>query len=183
MAGIQKAFLKQARTRWQREFPILRPVHLIEVPQPNKGTNFICDRYFLERGRTYFICFDFIPKRFGEFTIGVTVSDSLTRSILEHGTGEPSPTAIGMYAIGPFIGAPSRRWALIDHNAQADEFFRSLGVEPVGFAGMRDPYTWYPSSFGAPQEQIFDAALDDVNGVLRQQVFPKLQIEYENPSG
>jgi hypothetical protein len=130
MAGIQKSFLSRVRTRWQRELPFLKPVHLSEVPQLNKGTNFLCDHYFAERGRAYFIQFDFSPKRFGEFTIGATVSDSLTRSILEHGMGDPSPTAIGMYAIGPFIGAQTRRWALIDHNAQGDELFRSLGVEP-----------------------------------------------------
>src|SRR4051794_10448562 len=103
MAGIQGTFLKRVRARWQREFPFLKPVHLIEVPQLNKGTNFICDRYLPERGRAYFIHFDFSQKRFGEFSIGVTVSDSLTRSIMEHAMGAPSPTALGMYAIGPFI--------------------------------------------------------------------------------
>jgi hypothetical protein len=88
-----------------------------------------------------------------------------------------------MYAIGPFIRAQARRWALIDHNAQTDELFRSLGVEPVGLAGMRSRSTWYPPSFQVPQDQIIDAALDDVNTVLRRHVFPRLQIEYEKLSG
>jgi hypothetical protein len=183
MAGIQKAFLSRVRTDWQREFPFLRPVHLIEVPQLNKGTNFICDHYFPERGRAYFIQFNFSQKRFGEFSFGVTVSDSLTRSILEHGAGAPSPTALGRYAIGPFSGAQTRRWALIDHGAQADEFDRSLGLEPVGFAGMRSSNTWYPPSFAVPQEEVFDSVLQDVNSVLRQHVFPKLHIDYEKLSG
>ena len=183
MAGIQKSFLSRARTRWQREFAFLKQVHLNEVPQLNKGTNFLCDHYFAERGRAYFFQFDFSPKRLGEFTIGATVSDSLTRSILEHGMGAPSPTALGMYSIGSFIGAQTRRWALIDNNAQGDELFRSLGVEPVGLAGKRSRNTWYPPSFEVPQEQIIDSAIEDINIVLKQYVFPKLQIEYEKLQG
>jgi len=183
MAGIQKAFLRRVAHRWEGEFPFLKPAHLVEVPQLNKGSNFLCDHYFPERGRAYFLHFNFSQKRVGEFSIGVTVSDSLTRSIREHGTGAPSPTALGMYAIGLFIGRQTRRWALIDHNAQADELFHSMGVEPVGFAGMRSRNTWCPPSFDVPQDQIINAALDDVNTVLRQEVFPKLQVEYEKLSG
>ncbi len=180
MPGIQKAFLKRVASRWSRELPFFKPVHLIEVPQLNKGSNFICDHYFPQRGRAYFIQFNFSPKRIGEFTIDITVSNSVTRSILDHAWGTPSPTDIGMYAIGKFIGVQTRRWALIDHGAQADEFDRSLGLEPMGFANMRSRNTWFPPSFAVPQEQIFDSVLDDVNSVLKEHVLPKLQIEHKS---
>lgn len=182
MAGIQKAFLKRVASRWRKDFPFLKPAHLIEVPQLNKGSNFLCDHYFPERGRAYFLHFDFSQKRVGEFSIGVTVSDSVVRSILEHGTSAPSATAIGMYGIGPFIGAQTRRWALIDHGAEADALWRSLGQEPMGFATMRNRSTWYPQSFAIPQEDLFDCVIENVNSVLKQHVFPKLQIEYEKLS-
>lgn len=183
MAGIQKAFLKTVANRWQSEFPFLKPVHLVEVPQLNKGSNFLCDHYFPERGRAYFLHFIFSQKRVGEFSLGFTISDSVARSILEHATGEPSATAIGMYGLGRFIGVQTRRWALIDHNAQADDLDRSLGLEPLGLAGRRMPHTYYPPSFGVPQGEIFDSVLGDVNAVLKQHVFPKLQIEYEKLTG
>jgi hypothetical protein len=51
--------------------------------------------------------------------------------------------------------------------------------EPMGFANMRSPNTWFPPSFAVPQEQIFDSVSDDINSVLKEHVFPKLQIEHE----
>jgi hypothetical protein len=100
---------------------------------------------------------------------------------LEHANGDPSATAIGMYGIGRFIGAQTRRWALIDHNAQADELDRSLGLEPL--ERRRMPHTFYPPSFNVPQEEIFDSVLGDINAVLKKHVFPKLQIEHEKLTG
>jgi hypothetical protein len=179
MSGVQKAYLKSVASRWQREFPFLKPVHLIEVPQLDKGSNFLCDRYFPERGRAYFLQFNFGQKRIGEFSIGVTVSDSVTRSVLEHGTETPSAKALGMYGIGSFIGTQTQRWALIDHGAEADALWRSLGHEPMGFAAMRSRCTWYPRSFAIPQEELFALVIENVNSVLKQHVFPKLEIEYE----
>jgi hypothetical protein len=179
MPSPQKPFLKRVRDVWRREFPFLKSVDLAEIPALPKGCRFVCDNYFAERGRVYFIFFDFSLRRIGEFSLVITVSDSATRCIREHGLDSPSAYALGMYSVGPFIGAQRRTWALVDVDAQSDEIFRSLGQEPVGFARTRSRFTWYPSSFGLPQEQIFDEALADVRAVLVEHVFPKLQIEYE----
>jgi hypothetical protein len=176
MSGIQKLFLKRVRSTWQRDFPFLMPVNLQEIPLVQKGSTFVCADFFAERGRAYFIRIDFSQKRHGEFSLGITVSDSLTRSIREHGLETPSPSALGMYAIGQFVPAQTRRWALIDRDAEVDEFFRSLGQEPVGLAQMRSAYCWYPPSFELPQSEIFDGAISDVGAVLKEHVFPKLEI-------
>jgi hypothetical protein len=179
MPSPQKPFLKRVRDVWRREFPFLKPVDLAEIPALPKGCRFLCDDYFTERERAYFIFFDFSLRRIGEFSLGITVSDSVTRCIREHGLDTPSAYALGMYSVGQFIGAQTRRWALVDVDAQVDALFRSLGQQPVGFAQTRSRFTWYPSSFELPPEQIFDEALADVRAVLVEHVFPKLQIEYE----
>ena len=179
MPGIQKAFLSRARDVWRRDFPFLKPIDLPEIPRLPKGCRFFCDDYFAKRGTAYFIFFDFSLRRIGEFSLGITVSDSLTRSIREHGLDSPSPHGLGMYSIGQFMGVRARDWALADVDAQVDALFQSLGQQPVGFAQTRSPHTWYPTSFEVPQVEIFDAALADISGILKEHVFPKLQIEYE----
>jgi hypothetical protein len=179
MPSPQKPFLKRVRDVWKREFPFLKPVDLAEIPALPKGCTFRCDDYFAERGRAYFILFDFSLRRLGEFSLGISVSDSVTRCIREHGLDTPSAYALGMYSVGQFIGAQTRTWALGDVDAKVDAIFRSLGQEPVGFAQIRSPFTWYPSSFELRQEQIFDEALADVRTILIEHVFPKLQIKYE----
>ena len=179
MPSIQKQFLKRAREVWQREFPFLKPVDLAEIPHLPKGCRFLCDDYFSERGRAYFIFFDFSLRRIGEFSLGITVSDSVTRSIREPGIDAPSPDALGMYSIGQFMGIQMRDWALADIDAQVDALFLSLGQQPVGFAQTRSRYRWYPTSFELPQLEIFDGALADVSAILKEHVFPKLQIDYE----
>lgn len=179
MPSIRKLFLKRARELWRCEFPFLKPVDLEEIPQLPKGCRFLCDDYFAERGRAYFIFFDFGLRRIGEFSLGITVSDSVTRCIREHGLDTPSPHSLGMYSVGQFMGAQRRDWALADVDGQVDAVFRSLGQQPVGFARTRSPYRWYPASFESPKMEIFDAALADVSATLKEYVFPKLQIEYE----
>jgi hypothetical protein len=177
MPSIQKLFLKRAREVWQRKFAFLKPVDLVEIPQLPKGSRFLCDDYFAERGRVYFIFFNFSLRRIGEFSLGITVSDSVTRCIREHGVDAPSSHSLGMYSVGQFMGVQTRNWALADVDGQVDAVFRSLGQQPV--AHTRSRYTWYPASFELPQVEIFDAALADVDTILREYVFPKLQIEYE----
>lgn len=179
MPSIQKLFLKRAREVWQREFPFLKPVDLAEIPQLPKGCRYLCDDYFAERGRAYFIFFDFSLRRIGEFSLGITVSDSVTRCIREHGLAVPSSSALGMYSVSQFMGIQRRDWALADVDAQVDAFFQSLGQQPVGFAQKRSRYRWYPTSFELPQVEIFDAALADISAILKEHVFPKLQMEYE----
>ncbi len=179
MPSIQKAFLSRTRDVWRRDFPFLKPVDLSEIPQLPKGCRFLFDDYFAERGRAYFIFFDFSLRRIGEFSLGITVSDSVTRSIREHGLDSPSPHSLGMYSIGQFMGIQTRDWALADVDAQVDALFQSLGQQPVGFAQTRSRYRWYPTSFELPQVEIFDAALADVSAILKEHVFPKLEIEYE----
>lgn len=179
MPSPQKPFLKRARDVWRREFPFLKPVDLAEIPSFPKGCKFLCEDYLAERDRAYFIFFNFSLRRIGEFSLGITVSDSVTRCIREYGFDAPSACALGMYGVGQFIDAPTRNWALADVDAQVDALFRSLGQDSVGFAQTRSRFTWYPSSFELPQEQIFDEALSDVRAVLIEHVFPKLKIEYE----
>ena len=176
MPSIQKTFLKRVTEVWRIDFPFLKRVDLTEVPSVPKGSNFICDEYFRKRDRAYFIRFDFSQKRVGEFTIGITVSDSLTRSIREHGLESPSSSALGMFSIGQFLPVQSRTWALRDINAEVDQLFQSLGQEPVGFGKIRSTLTWYPSSFDLPQKEIVDAAIADVGATLKKHVFPKLEI-------
>ncbi|MBL9175357.1 MAG: hypothetical protein JNL10_17585 [Verrucomicrobiales bacterium] len=179
MPSIQKLFLKRAREVWQREFPFLKPVDLAEIPQLPKGCRFLCDDYFAERGRAYFIFFDFSLRRIGEFSLGITVSDSVTRCIRDYSLDAPSSHALGMYSVGQFMGVQMRDWAIADVDGQVDALFRSLGQQPVGFAQTRSRHRWYPTSFELPQLEIFDAALADVSATLKEYVFPKLQIEYE----
>lgn len=179
MPSLQKSFLKRVRDVWRIEFPFLKLVDLVEIPHLPKGCTFLCDDYFAERSKAYFVFFDFNLRRIGEFSLGITVSDSLTRSIRDPALGAPSPFELGTYGIGQFINAQTRTWALVDVDAQVDALFRSLGQEPVGLTEMRSRYTWYPSSFNLSQAHIFDAAIADVSTLLTKHVFPKLQIVYE----
>lgn len=179
MPSIQKLFLKRAREVWRREFPFLKPVDLAEIPPLPKGCRFLCDDYLAKRGRAYFVLFDFSLRRIGEFSVGITVSDSVTRSIREPGLAAPSPDALGIYSISQFMGIQKRDWALVDVDAQIDALCQSLGQQPVGLTQTRSRYRWYPTSFELPQLEIIDDALADVSGILKEHVFPKLQIEYE----
>src|SRR5215831_18453170 len=120
MTSPQKPFLKRVRDVWRHEFAFLKPVDLAEIPPLPKGCRFLCDRYLAKRGRAYFIFFDFSLRRVGEFSLGITVSDSVTRCIREHGLDAPSAYGLGMYSVGQFIGTQTRTWALIDVDAQVD---------------------------------------------------------------
>jgi hypothetical protein len=176
MASIQKRFLKQVREAWRRDYPFLKPVNLVEVPRLPNGANFLCDRYFSERGRAYFIWFDFPQKRFGEFHLGISVTDTLTQSIRDHGLAKPTPTALGIYDVVQF-GSPKRTWALVDIEAESDKFFQSLGMDTSDLALPRSQSTWFPQSYEVPEAQIFDEAITDVAATLAKYVFPALQIK------
>lgn len=125
--GIPKAFLRRVAHSWRSTFPFLQLVELDEIPRLPRGSNSACLDFMTQRKRAYFIQFDFCLGRRGEFSLAVTVSDDPRKSVRAPSLVAPSPTAVGSYGIGQFIGEPIRRWALVDLNAELDEFTRSLG--------------------------------------------------------
>jgi len=102
-AQYSKAFLRRVREVWRLDFPFLKPVDLSEIPLVPKGCRFLCDDYFAERGRAYFIIFDFCPRRIGEFSLSITVSDSITAPFVSM-AWTPFLRRTRMYSIGQFMG-------------------------------------------------------------------------------
>ena len=179
MGKEQKLFLKKVRETWKTEFPFLKPVDLDETPKLPKGCNFRCDDYASTRGVFYFVAFDFSQRRVGEFSLGVTVSGSAGKSVLDPSADyRPTPTNIGSYSMGVFLGRQSFRWDLVDVDAKTNAILISLGGEPI--ASHVSENTWKPSSYALPFEQIADEAIRDVNDKLRRFVFPKLEIATGN---
>ena len=179
MAKEQKLFLKRVREAWKTEFPFLKPVDLDEVPKQPKGSNFRCDDYFAARGICYFVSFDFSQRRQGEFQVGIAVSPSCEKSVLDFPEDyPPTPTNIGIYTLAKFLNRQSFRWDLVDVDAKTNAILVSLGGEPI--ASQVSENTWKPSSYALPFEQIADEAIRDVNDKLRRFVFPKLEIATTN---
>jgi len=183
MGKEQKLFLRQVREAWKTEFPFLKLVDLEETPKTPKGCNFRCDDYFSRRGVCYFVTFDFSQRRQGEFSIGITVSPSPEKSVLnppEHYV--PTPTNIGSYNMAVFLNRPSFRWDLVDVDAKTNAILSSLGGMPIATPAHVAANVWKPSSYASPFEQIAAEAIRDVNDKLRRFVFPKLDIALEvNP--
>ena len=172
MAGEQKLFIKRIGASWRREFPFLKPVDLDEVPRLAKGCNFICDDYGKTKGRYYFVHVDFSPKRRGEFSIGVVVSPSPGRSMLDPAmVDHPTCTSIGSFAIWKFMRRSHFVWALVDLDAES--------IALLGFSSglPKSPNVWRPTTYDQPIEKICDEAIAHVNQTLRTQVFPVLQID------
>ncbi len=106
--------------------------------------------------------------------LGVVVSDDPARPIRDPAVGEVSPTTVGGFSVAAFFGE-NRRWALVDVDANVMKSIGTLGTQSLVLP--RSPFTWYPKAFEAPEDQVFDSALWDVEEVLTSSVFPKLQID------
>jgi hypothetical protein len=177
MGKEQKNFLKKVREAWSTEFPFLKPVDLDEVPRQPKGSNFRCDDYFSMRRVCYFVSFDFSQRRQGEFLVGITVSPSREKSLLNPPEDyTPAPTNVGTYNLAKFLNRQSFRWDLVDVDAKTNATLVSLGVAPIPTLGYVAANVWKPSSYGLAFEQIADEAICDVSDKLRRFVFPKLEI-------
>lgn len=169
------------REAWKTQFPFLKPVDLDETPKLPKGCNFRCDDYASSRSVFYFVTFDFSQQRQGEFSIGVTVSSSAKKSVLNPPADyRPTPTNIGSYNIAAFLGQPAFRWDFVDVDAKTNATLASLGGTPIPTPSHVAANTWKPSSYALPFTQIADEAIRDVNDKLRRFVFPKLEIASGN---
>jgi hypothetical protein len=181
MSNGRKQFLRVLRETWKTEFPFLKSVDINETPKIAKGCNFRCDDYFTTRGVYYFITFDFSQRRQGEFSLGVTGSDSAEKSVLDlPDSYVPSPTNVGSYSVAVFLNCQSFRWDLVDVNARTDAILASFGAPPITAPGYVSPNTWRPSSYAMPFRKIADEAVRDVSDKLRRFVFPKLEIAVTN---
>lgn len=179
MSKEQKLFLRKVRENWKTEFPFLKPVNLDETPKLPKGCNFCCDRYASTREVYYFVTFDFSQRRQGEFSVGITVSNSPEKSVLNPPVDyRPAPTNVGSYSIAVFMGRSAFRWDLVDVDAITNATLASLGGPPIAMAGHVAANTWKPSSYALPFVQIVDEAVCDVSDKLRRFVFPKLEIAF-----
>jgi hypothetical protein len=184
MAKEQKLFLKKVREAWAVEFPLLKPVDVDEVPKRPKGGNFRCDEYFGTRGVCYFVSFDFSDRRHGEFMVGITVSASPEKSVLNPSEYyPPSPGNVGSYNLAEFLNRQSFHWDLLDVDGKMNAILVSLGGEPIPTPDYVAVNIWKPSSYSLPFEQIADEAIRDVSDKLRRFVFPKLEITVEPESG
>lgn len=179
MAKEQKLFLKKVRQTWSVEFPFLKPVDLDEVPMQPKGSIFRCDEYFATRGVCYFVSFDFSQRRQGEFMVGITVSPSREKSILDPPQDyTPTPTNVGTYNLAKFLNRQSFVWDLVDVTARTNAIQREFGIPPTTTPGYVAPNTWKPPSYALPFEEIANEAIRDVSDKLRRFVFPKLEIAF-----
>ena len=168
MSKIQRPFLIRVREAWQHRFPFLEPVEIDEIPRRDNGGNYRCSAFFSERSRAYFVAYQFSKVRRGEFTLEVTIADSLDRSILEHRTASDiAAHKLGSYRIGSFIDGKDCWWALQDVEAETRRLLPSLPI-------ARPPGRWRPSSFDLPLDRIYDEAISDVSDKLERYVFPKL---------
>jgi len=180
MSKEQKLFLEKVRETWKTQFPFLKPVDLDETPKLPKGCNFRCDDYASTRGVVYFVTFDFSQRRVGEFSVGVTVSNSPEKSVLNPPEDyRPTPKNIGSYSIAAFLGRSTFRWDLVNVDAKTNAMLASLGGTPIATPPHVAANTWKPSSYALPFEQIADEAISDLNDKLRRFVFPKLEIACE----
>lgn len=177
MAGENRLFLKKLRTSWKQQFPFLQSVDLDEVPRVQKGCNFRCDKYAVKRGVYYFFRITFDTKYRGRFTVGVSISSSLEKSILEHGLWPLSEAkSTGMFGIWQILERRYLAWDLVDWRTETNQFFTGAGVPEVGFSANKSEDIWQPVSYNAPVETIVDAAIADLNKVLQEEVFPRLEI-------
>ena len=178
MAHEQNHFLRHAALSWRKEFPFFKPIDLEEVPKVPKGCTYLCDAYASTRGRFYFISFDFNPRCRGEFSLGVTISPSPNRSVLDPAEApKATPFTLGSFGIWQFLDKPWLAWALVDLEAEQRALFLQAGVEdPLSELGPRR-HVWRPTSYAQPFEKIAEEALNDVNEKLRSKVFPVLQID------
>lgn len=174
MSSLERRFLAHVAERWRKLFPKLSVATIATTPVLTKGSVFACRRYEFDRNRTYFFHFDFCLRRRGEFMLGIVVSDDPLRPIRDPAIGEVSPSAVGSYSVAAF-SKENRRWALVDVDANASESMKAFGFDTPRLP--RSQFTWYPETFGAPEDQIFDSALVDVEAILTSSVFPKLQVD------
>ena len=178
MAKEQKQFLKKIGQNWKENFPFLKPVDIDEIPRLVKGSNFCCDDYFSSRKVCYFVRFCFSDRRHGEFSMGITVSPSPGRSVLDPPIFyNPSPTNIGSYSMSVFMSKQSFRWDLVDVDGKMNEILVSLGGQRLPTSDYVAADIWKPESYALPFDDIADAAIRDVNDKLRRYVFPKLAID------
>lgn len=178
MAKEQKHFLKRVRETWEAEFPFLKPVDLDEVPKIPRGCNYCCGNYVAIRGVFYFVTFDFSPVCPGEFSLGITVSDSAHKSVLNPPTDyRPTPTNVGSYNIAVFMGRQAFLWDLVGTDDKVNSMLASLRTTSIVRPTPLTANMWKPSSYDLPFAQIADEAIRDVNSKLRRFVLPKLQID------
>lgn len=182
MAKEQTQFWKRVREAWKKEFPFLKLVDLDEIPRLPKSSNFCCDDYFSSRGVCYFVTIDFSARRHGEFMVGITVSPSREKSVLNPSTyNPPSPSHVGSYNLAEFLDRQScRRWDLVDVDAKTSAICNELGIPMMTLLDHAAADVWKPSSYSLPFDQIADEAIHDVSDKLRRFVFPKLEITIES---
>ena len=176
MRNSDKTLFKIVGESWKDAFPALRPIHLKEIPQRPRGSNFLCDRYFQERGLVYFFSIGFAPKRPGQFTLSVTISDTQERSIFTGGGADELRVGkLGTYRIAAFMKRQDWWWCLSDVEKEADDFMVSLGGGPI-YAGRKLPHRWRANSYAVPLEQIVREGVLDLNAQIREYVLPQLNL-------
>jgi hypothetical protein len=180
MMKSEQLFYRELARNWGGRFPALAPVHLPETPQPPKGSNFICDKYYGERRRAYFFNVFFSQKRRGEFTLSVTISDSQQRSLLEgRSSSDLNVPLIGTYRIAAFMQRQDYWWAIKDVNAESSDLLRSFGIASGDFGSRPTPHRWRPTSYDLPFEKVVEEALVDLNEKISNFVLPKLCISLD----
>jgi|GEM_PF-5186477 len=178
MPNELKVFKKLVADSWRMDFPFLKQVDIDEVPRVEKGCNFLCDLYGESRKRYYFLRINFSPKRRGEFSVGISISPSPARSILEHPLVSPelTPFSIGMFGIWKFLDLPRFDWALVDIDSEQNALFSKLGLPGIKSGSRRSANVWRPSTYDQPFFKIAEEAVSHLNYTLRSRVFPVLEI-------
>lgn len=181
MVKEAKLFLKRVREAWATEFPCLEAVDLNEVPRRPVGSNFRCADYFVARKTCYFVSFNFSQRRKGEFSVGITVSPSLDRSVLDPSEVEqPGPMSIGAYSMADFLNCQSFHWDLVNVTARTNEVLNEFGIPVSRLPENPLPNVWVPTSYALGPDGIIEQAIYDVTEKLRIAVFPRLAIECKN---
>ncbi len=180
MASIEKFLLQSVKKKWHEEFPFLKPARIKQISGVRKDACYLCDSFAQSRNRYYFVTFEFHPKQPGQFSISITISDSIAEPLQESFTETHlSPDKIGTFTIAAFLGKPSFSWMLYDWDAQNVAYWKSLGADMPSVRGLDLPNIWKPSSFELPPERIVEETIQDINDKLKKQVFPKLQIDWQ----
>ena len=177
MVNLKKSLLEKIAVSWREHFPFMHQVNLQETPKIPKNCNYRCDSYSLSRGLFYFFQISFPPKREGEFTLVIVISNDANKSVIDHGIAlNPTKNAIGRYGIWQFMGRQRYSWSLKDIDIENERFFKAAGIENVQFSKTDSDKKWKPKSYNMPVDEIIDSAIQDVNACLIRHVIPQLDL-------
>lgn len=177
MKEIEKTFLTTVKQQWMQRYPFLKAYRPKSSSGLKKDACYLCDDHAETRKRFYFLFFTFSPKQPGQFSISVTVSDSVEKPLQEGLPGASlSADTIGTFTIAAFLGKQNKSWMLYDWEAQEVAYWKSLGVQMPSVGISNSPNIWKPSSFDLLPDKIIEQALADVNHTLETAVFTKLKL-------